>query len=85
MATKVVNCRIDKYDVYIGRPTKWGNPFRIGRDGSRLEVIRKYRSWIMGNDDLLASLHELKDKRLGCFCSPKRCHGDILVELSNKE
>ena len=37
--TRVVNCKKEPYDVYIGRPSKWGNPFKIGRDGSRQEVI----------------------------------------------
>jgi hypothetical protein len=44
--TRVVHCRREKYDVYIGRPSKWGNPFVVGRDGNRLEVIKKYRLWL---------------------------------------
>lgn len=84
--TTVVHCR-DKYDVYIGRGnavfphSKWANPFRIGRDGTRSEVIAKYRSWIITQVDLMASLHELKDKVLGCWCHPKECHGDFLAAL----
>lgn len=81
---KVVNLRKEKYDVYIGRGSKWGNKFVIGRDGNREEVIRKYREWILKNNDLLNSLEELKGKRLGCFCKPKACHGDVLVELVEK-
>ena len=81
MTTTVVHCKRDKYDVYIGRPSKWGNPFAIGRDGNRDEVIRKYREYIMNNKELLGMLDELKDKTLGCWCSPKSCHGDVLVEL----
>ncbi len=79
--TRVVNLRKEKYDVYIGRPSKWGNPFVIGKDGDREEVIRKYKEWIKNQPELIFSLDELKGKRLGCFCSPKSCHGDILVEL----
>lgn len=56
---KVVHCKKNSYDVYIGRPSKWGNPFSIGRDGSREEVIEKYREWIESQPDLLGSLHEL--------------------------
>lgn len=82
--TVVVHCRRSEYDIYIGRPGKWGNPFRIGPDGDRNEVIRKYREWIMGQPELLASLHELKGKRLGCWCKPAACHGDVLVELVEK-
>lgn len=81
--TKVVHCKKEKYDVYIGRPSKWGNPFIIGRDGTREEVIEKYREYIMQRPDLLSDLHELKGKVLGCWCKPKPCHGDVLVELNS--
>ena len=79
----VVHCKKSSYDVYIGRPGKWGNPFEIGRDGTRDEVITKYRNWIQTQPHLLASLHELRGKTLGCWCSPKACHGDVLIELAN--
>lgn len=69
------------YDVYIGRPSKWGNPFVIGKDGSREEVIEKFRNYLSQNVKLLSELYELRDKRLGCFCSPLPCHGDILKEF----
>lgn len=81
---KVVNLRKEKYDVYIGRGSKWGNRFVIRRDGDRGEVIRKYREWILNNKELISSLHELKGKVLGCFCKPLACHGDVLVELVEK-
>lgn len=91
MAMKVVHCKKDKYDIYIGRTygaikdTGWGNPFIIGVDGDRNAVIRKYESYILGNKELLARLPELKDKILGCWCSPLACHGDVLIELCNME
>jgi hypothetical protein len=65
MKTTVVNLRTNKYDVYIGRGSKWGNPFRIGPDGSRADVIRKCRKHIEKSPELLEALHELKGKRLG--------------------
>lgn len=77
----VVHCKKSKYDVYIGRPSKWGNPFTIGKDGTRQEVIEKYRDWIKTQQHLLDSLEELRGKVLGCWCSPKACHGDVLTEL----
>ena len=83
--TKIVNLSNDKYDVYIGRPSKWCNPFIIGRDGNREEVIEKYREWILSNLVLINNLTEIKDKTLGCFCKPKSCHGDVLVDLCDKE
>jgi hypothetical protein len=69
------------YDVDITRRSIWGNPFVIGRDGTRSEVIEKYRQWIIGKPGLMAQLGELKGKRLGCVCKPQTCHGDILVQL----
>jgi len=81
MSIRVVHFKKSKYDIYIGRPSKWGNPFTIGEDGTREEVIKKYRDWITTQPDLLLALPELKDKILGCWCAPKSCHGDVLVEL----
>lgn len=69
--------------VYIGRPSKWGNPFVMGRDGDRIEVISKYRQWISSQPHLLSDLPELQDKILLCWCAPKACHGDVLAELVN--
>lgn len=79
---KIVHCKKEKYDVYIGRPSKWGNPFEIGKDGDREKVIELYREWIKTKPELLASLPELEGKILGCWCAPKACHGDVLKELS---
>ena len=81
---KVVHCKREKYDVYIGRPSKWGNPFEIGKDGTREEVIAKYRKYILNQPDLMNSLDELQGKVLGCWCSPKACHGDTLLEFANR-
>ena len=79
----VVNCRDASYDVYIGRPSKWGNPFEIGKDGTRKQVISKYREWVKTQPELLNNIDELKGKTLGCWCKPKSCHGDVLAELAN--
>ena len=79
--TKVVHCKREPYDVYIGRPSKWGNPFPIDKNHSREKVIMQYRDWIKTQQELMSSLSELKDKVLGCWCYPKACHGDVLVKL----
>lgn len=81
MTTCIVHCKKEPYDIYIGRPSKWGNPFQIGKDGTRDEVIEKFKNWIITQPKLLDDLHEIKGKTLGCWCKPKRCHGDVLVEL----
>ena len=82
--TRVVH-RNSPHDIYIGRPSKWGNPFREGVDGTRAEVIEKYEAWIRTQPELLSQLHELKGKTLACWCKPKPCHGDILVKLLREQ
>lgn len=89
----VVHCKKKKYDIYIGRPSKWGNPFtHLKSDkktlakyvtNTREEAIEKYEDWILNGDGkyLLNDLEELYGKTLGCWCKPKKCHGDILVKL----
>ena len=71
------------YDVSISRPSKWGNPFKIGKDGTREEVIDKYAEWIVVQPELMAALPDLRGKRLGCWCKPQACHGDVLAALAD--
>ena len=90
---KVVHCKKEDYDVYIGRGSKWGNPFthKSGTKAiwivpTRKEAIEKYKEWIINGEGkhLIKDLFELKNKTLGCWCKPKSCHGDILCELVKK-
>ena len=84
--TGAVHCRREPYDVYVGRPGRWGNPFRIGPDGSREEVLAKYRAWLASNSDLIGAARlELRGKVLGCWCAPQACHGDVLAEVADSE
>lgn len=76
----VVHCKKEPYDVYIGRPSKWGNPFVIGKDGTREEVLALYRTWVATQT---LPFSELRGLTLGCWCAPYPCHGDILMELAN--
>lgn len=84
---KIINIKYSdpkKYEdnyVYIGRPSKWGNPFTIGPDGGRDMVIMKYEEYVRNKPELIQSLSELKGKVLGCWCYPENCHGDVLVKL----
>lgn len=85
MTAQVVHCKRDEFDVYIGRPGPWGNPFHIGADGTREEVVEKYAAWLIDQPELVAKVkRELKGKVLACWCSPKLCHGDILAEIANE-
>ena len=86
----VVHCKRKPYDVYIGRPMRgyrdegWGNPFKIGRHGTREEVIEKYRALILDSPELQArARRELRGKTLGCWCAPLPCYGDVLLEIAN--
>lgn len=83
MSDLVVHCKRKPFDVYIGRPSKWGNLFEIGKHGTREEVIAKYEGWLHDNPKIMADLHEIKGKILGCWCAPKACHGDVLARLAN--
>ena len=78
--------------VYIGRPSPLGNIFEIGRNGSRGEVIEKYRAWIKHESAHEGKVHEelnriidlatqYKDVELICFCAPLPCHGDIIKQI----
>ena len=78
--TRVVNIKTEVYDIYIGRGSPYGNPFKIGIDGNRDEVIKKYHNYLINNSDLIKKIQNLKDKKLGCYCSPEPCHGDVIAE-----
>lgn len=80
---RVVHCKREKFDVYVGRPSIWGNPFKTGVDGTREEVIEKYRTYLLTNKVLMNRLHEIRGKVLGCWCAPKTCHADVILELAN--
>lgn len=77
--------------VYIGRPSKWGNPFSHLQGtasqfvvASRAEAVASYKKWIENQPELLeAAKTELKGKDLLCWCAPLPCHGDVLLEIAN--
>lgn len=88
-----VHHKKEPYDVFIGRPSKWGSPFSHKPNSrakyiskSRKESIESHKEWLLNGEGkyLLNDLHELKGKTLGCWCDKnKSCHGDILVKLVN--
>lgn len=89
VTTTVVNIRVNEYDVYIGREGHgsdgfWGNPFSVARDGGRERAITLYREYFLKRlrvDQVFATkVQFLRGKRLGCFCAPKQCHGDVIAE-----
>lgn len=79
----------DFFDTYIGRGTLWGNPYAIGNDGDREEVIRKFaydfnKGFLRGGDEFNEKLKLLRGHTLGCHCKPFACHGDILARYLNE-
>ena len=80
--------RLPDNAVIISRPTKWGNTFRIGVDGTREECVRQFAEWIAGDDpkarELRHALGELRGKDLACWCPPGPCHGDTLIAMANR-
>ena len=88
--SRVVHCKKEEYDIYIGRKngdlpqSKWANPFVIGKDCVRGECIELYRTWVQTQPELMKSLPELEGKTLGCWCYPRECHGNVLLDLLAK-
>lgn len=92
-----VNMKTSDYDVYVGRGSKWGNPFTHRPDvkakrpelilvGSVEEAVERYDEWLDDQDDLLEDLGELEGQRLGCFCGPNSpCHARVLARRANDE
>lgn len=88
----------DPDNIYIGRgriayidglrfppaDSIWANPFKIGKDGTRDQVLEYYRKYLLSRSDLIEQLPTLKNKLLGCWCKPESCHGDILLEMINQ-
>lgn len=69
--------------IYVGRPSKWGNPYTIGKHGTRDAVITLYETHLLSSPHLIGALHELRGRDLECWCAPKRCHGEVLRTYAN--
>lgn len=95
--TSVVNVKIDEYDIYVGRKNKtynlkqyiYANPFKLERERDRDHIYNLYERWLkfqyrwQEKCDMDWQLDFLKGKRLGCWCSPKKCHADLLAKLAD--
>lgn len=87
-APRVLNKRTDEIPpdaIYVGRPSKWGNPFVLSTNIPRHIAVHEYHKWILKQPELMNSLHELRGKDLVCWCAPLPCHADVLLELANEE
>ncbi|MNJ39218.1 hypothetical protein D3C77_340850 [compost metagenome] len=97
--TRVINLKItkvsnkdagDSYDVYIGRGTLWGNPYQMGKEGTRDEVIAKFaydfeRRFLKLPEKFDENIEKLRGKTLGCHCKPAACHGDVIANYLNSQ
>jgi hypothetical protein len=93
MQTVVVNIHKESFDVYIGRRGRgqdgyFGNRFRIGHGVSREDTVKRFQrdfiDRIEKDSEFKHRILALKGKRLGCFCKPKACHGDVIAAWLNK-
>ena len=90
--TRVVHCKKERFDVYVGRPSEWGNPFshRMGtlaevKVDSVEEAIAAFELWVREQPALIARIkRELKGKVLGCWCFPKPCHANVLATIAEE-
>lgn len=82
----VVHCKRAPYTVYIGRPSRFGNPFHVSRQLSRAAAIARFEAYARETPALLAAIRALPaDAVLGCWCAPLPCHGDVIVTLWNEQ
>lgn len=86
---RVYNLKLDGYPdgcVYVGRPSKWGNPYEIGRDGTREQVLSKFDAYLLTRPDLVESAkRELAGRNLLCYCKPKDCHADRWLRIADNQ
>lgn len=98
--TTVVNLKGHRDDpayadvVYVGRAMHRGGwhlgasplacPYRPGRDGTRDEVVAKYRDYLLSRPDLVELARGLSGRRLGCWCAPLRCHAEVIAEIADQ-
>lgn len=86
--TSVVNVKKSKYDVFIGRPSIFGNPFVLKREEDREKVVAQYEKYarkrIEEDVNFAIAVANLEGRTLGCFCAPRACHGDVLVTLTQE-
>jgi len=74
--------------VYVGRPTKWGNPYRVGFGCTAHQAVQRYIDRLDGNVWTSPNKHdvkrELRGRDLICWCPlDKPCHADVLLEIAN--
>ncbi len=71
--------------IYVGRPTKWGNPYRVGQDGTPEEVVEKYRCLLESSGMGSLAKQQLGGSDLACWCPlAQPCHADVLLAFSNE-
>lgn len=78
------NDGVPKSAVYVGRGSPFGNPYRIGKDGNRAQVIIKFKDWVKTQPKLVTLIKQkLRGRDLVCYCAPNLCHAEVLMEIAN--
>ena len=84
----VVNIRKEVADVYIGRPSMFGNPFAMRDESQRNDVVEKFKKYffkrLKSDSKFAIAVDSLKGKKIGCYCAPRRCHGHVIAQYLNK-
>lgn len=88
----VVHCKREAFEIYVGRPSIWGNPFSHKpsahakfRVKTRDEAIERFEEWLLTQPALVERVkRELRGRILGCHCAPERCHAEVLARIANE-
>ena len=82
---RTASARELSFGVYVGRPTKWGNPYTVGGGRTREQAIAYYEAYVLRRPKFVDEIRtELRGKDLVCFCAPLPCHADVLLRIANE-
>lgn len=83
---RVKGWRLPPNSIVVSRPSKWGNPFKIGKEFNVWQAVDKYREWLHARTAFQWEIkRELKGKNLACWCKASPCHADVLLEIANTD
>lgn len=83
--------RLPENTVVVSRPSKWGNPYRIGEVFNGVHItdaqmaVEYYRSYVDKGLKRIEIRHHLGGKNLACWCKGEWCHADVLLEIANSK
>lgn len=87
MLDMIVHCKRDQFDVYVGRPSPWGNPFTVAQHG-RGTAIQQFERWVRQPEQKELrnrARRELPGMVLGCWCAPRPCHAATWIQIAAEQ